>query len=183
MPVPISMMPSGAVAAASIASWAPIDAGIGSTPSSRECWRTSAMSSRSATNSSAYLQLSIRSVTALTLGGCPGEHGYPDRVSLGLTFDKLLIIAIIAVFLLGPDRLPYYASQLARLVRRVRDFANGAKDRMREEMGPDFDDIDWKKLDPRQYDPRRIIREALLEDEKRSPCAHPSSRRTRSGSG
>ncbi len=87
-------------------------------------------------------------------------------MSLGLTFDKLLIIAIIAVFLLGPDRLPYYASQLARLVRRVRDFANGAKDRMREEMGPDFDDIDWKKLDPRQYDPRRIIREALLEDEK-----------------
>jgi sec-independent protein translocase protein TatB len=91
--------------------------------------------------------------------------GYPERVSFGLTFDKLLIIAIIAVFLLGPDRLPYYASQLARLVRRVRGMADGAKERMREEMGPDFDDIDWKKLDPRQYDPRRIIREALLEDE------------------
>jgi sec-independent protein translocase protein TatB len=37
---------------------------------------------------------------------------------------------------------------------------------MREEMGPDFDDIDWKKLDPRQYDPRRIIREALIEDDE-----------------
>lgn len=35
---------------------------------------------------------------------------------------------------------------------------------MREELGPDFDDMDWKKLDPRQYDPRRIIREALQED-------------------
>ncbi len=34
---------------------------------------------------------------------------------------------------------------------------------MREELGPDFDDMDWKKLDPRQYDPRRIIREALQE--------------------
>ena len=76
-------------------------------------------------------------------------------MSFGLTFDKLLIIGIIAVFLLGPDRLPYYASQLARLVRSLRDMANGAKDRMREEMGPDFDDIDWKQLDPRQYDPRR----------------------------
>ena len=83
----------------------------------------------------------------------------------GLTFDKLLIIGIIAVFVLGPERLPYYASQLARLVRTVRDMANGAKDRMREEMGPDFDEVDWKKLDPRQYDPRRIIREALLEDD------------------
>jgi len=90
-------------------------------------------------------------------------------VSFGLTFEKLLIIGVIAVFLLGPERLPYYASQLAKLVRRVRDFANGAKDRMREEMGPEFDDIDWQKLDPRQYDPRRIIRDALLEDDKPAP--------------
>lgn len=86
-------------------------------------------------------------------------------MSFGLTFDKLLIIGIIAVFLLGPERLPYYASQLARLVKSLRNMANGAKDRMREEMGPDFDEIDWKKLDPRQYDPRRIIREALVDDE------------------
>ena len=86
-------------------------------------------------------------------------------MSFGLTFEKLLIIGIIAVFVLGPDRLPYYASQLARLVKSLRNMANGATDRMREEMGPDFDDIDWKKLDPRQYDPRRIIRDALTEDD------------------
>lgn len=82
----------------------------------------------------------------------------------GLTFEKLLVIGILAVFLLGPERLPYYASQLARLVKNLKKMADGAKDRMREEMGPDFDEVDWKKLDPRQYDPRRIIREALAED-------------------
>ena len=81
----------------------------------------------------------------------------------GLTFEKLLIIGVIAVFLLGPERLPHYAAQLGRLVRSMRDMATGAKDRVREEMGPDFDDMDWKKLDPRQYDPRRIIREALTD--------------------
>ncbi|GAA3748891.1 twin-arginine translocase TatA/TatE family subunit [Leifsonia bigeumensis] len=82
----------------------------------------------------------------------------------GLTFEKLLVIGILAVFLLGPERLPYYASQLARLVKNLKKMADGAKDRMREEMGPDFDEVDWKKLDPRQYDPRRIIREALTEE-------------------
>lgn len=82
-----------------------------------------------------------------------------------------MIIGIIAVFVLGPERMPYYASQLARLVRTVRDMANGAKERMREEMGPDFDEVDWKKLDPRQYDPRRIIREALLEDDSPAGAA------------
>jgi sec-independent protein translocase protein TatB len=83
----------------------------------------------------------------------------------GLTFEKILLIGIVAVFLLGPERLPHYAAQLARLVKQLRDMANGAKDRMRDEMGPEFDDVDWKKLDPRQYDPRRIIREALIEDD------------------
>jgi sec-independent protein translocase protein TatB len=96
-------------------------------------------------------------------------------VSFGLTFDKLIIIAVIAVFLIGPDRLPGYAAQLARLVRSLRNMADGAKDRMREEMGPEFDEVDWKKLDPRQYDPRRIIREALI-DEPEPVAPKPVSR-------
>ncbi|WP_210506793.1 Sec-independent protein translocase TatB [Naasia sp. SYSU D00057] len=83
---------------------------------------------------------------------------------LGLTFEKLLLIGVLAVVLVGPDRLPRYAAQLARLVKSVKSFTDNAKDRMREEMGPEFDDVDWKKLDPRQYDPRRIIREALVEE-------------------
>lgn len=82
----------------------------------------------------------------------------------GLTFDKLAIIAILAAFLLGPERLPYYAGRLAALVRGLRDLADTAKSRLKEEMGPEFDDMDWKTLDPRQYDPRRIVREALASD-------------------
>lgn len=82
----------------------------------------------------------------------------------GLTFEKLVIVAVIAAFVIGPERLPMYAGKLGEFVRNIRDFANNAKSRVREEMGPEFDDVDWKKLDPRQYDPRRIIRDALLDD-------------------
>jgi sec-independent protein translocase protein TatB len=89
----------------------------------------------------------------------------------GLTFDKLLIVGVIAVFLLGPERLPHYAAQLGKFVRSMRDMANGAKSRVRDEMGADFDEVDWRKLDPRQYDPRRIIREALTEVD---PFAEPA---------
>lgn len=94
-------------------------------------------------------------------------------MSFGLTFEKLLLIGLIAVIIIGPERLPALAAQFARLIRGLRDLANGAKERMREEMGPDYDDVDWKKLDPRQYDPRRIIREALLEDE--APPTRPGA--------
>ena len=98
-----------------------------------------------------------------SLGLEPRSSGYCGGVSFGLTIEKLLVIGVIALFLIGPDRLPAYSAQFGRLVRQLRDMASGAKDRMRDELGPDFDDMDWKKLDPRQYDPRRIIREALQE--------------------
>lgn len=82
----------------------------------------------------------------------------------GLTIEKVLLIVVIAAFLIGPERLPRYAEGLARLTTRAREMLQGARTRMRDEMGPDFDEVDWRKLDPRQYDPRRIIREALLDD-------------------
>lgn len=85
-------------------------------------------------------------------------------MSLGLTWEKLIVILVIAALLIGPERLPRYAEGLAHLVKRVRDYIRGARTRVKDEMGDDFDDVDWRTLDPRRYDPRRIIREALLDD-------------------
>ncbi|MFK5634671.1 MULTISPECIES: Sec-independent protein translocase TatB [unclassified Ornithinimicrobium] len=80
-----------------------------------------------------------------------------------LTSTEIVLLVVLAVVVLGPRRLPHYAQALARLVRQVRDLAEGAKSQIKEEMGPAFDDVDWRQLDPRQYDPRRIVREALTE--------------------
>jgi sec-independent protein translocase protein TatB len=82
----------------------------------------------------------------------------------GINGYELIILAVLAVAILGPERLPEYASQLARLVRELRRMATGAREQLREEVGPEIDEVDWRKLDPRQYDPRRIIKEALLDD-------------------
>ena len=83
---------------------------------------------------------------------------------LGINGLELVVLAIIAVVVLGPERLPEYAAQLARLVKGLRRMASGAREQLREEVGPELDEVDWRKLDPRQYDPRRIIKEALLDD-------------------
>lgn len=83
---------------------------------------------------------------------------------LGINGSELLVLAVLAVVILGPEKLPEYAAQLARLVKELRRMATGAKEQLREEVGDDIADMDWRKLDPRQYDPRRIIKEALLED-------------------
>lgn len=83
----------------------------------------------------------------------------------GLSSEKILILLVLAVFILGPERLPQYARAFAQFIKKMRAMANSAQAQMKDELGEGFEDLDWKKLDPRQYDPRRIIREALLEDD------------------
>jgi sec-independent protein translocase protein TatB len=84
----------------------------------------------------------------------------------GINGSELIILAILAVVILGPERLPEYAAQLARFVKQLKTMAAGAKEQLREEVGDEIVDMDWRKLDPRQYDPRRIIKEALLDDDE-----------------
>jgi sec-independent protein translocase protein TatB len=81
----------------------------------------------------------------------------------GINPSEFIVLLAVAAVVLGPERLPDYAAQLARLVRELRRMAQGASAQVRDELGPEFDDIDWRKLDPRQYDPRRIVREALAD--------------------
>lgn len=89
----------------------------------------------------------------------------------GYEWVALLLIALIVI---GPERLPGYAKQLGNLVRELRRMARGATARVREEVGPEIEDL--TSFDPRQYDPRRIIRDALSDD---APSNAASSARPR----
>ena len=89
-------------------------------------------------------------------------------MTFGLTIEKLLMIAFIAAMLIGPTRLPVYAATLGRWVRQGKEIARGLSERAREELGPEVADVDWRALDPRQYDPRRIVRQALFDEAPRS---------------
>jgi sec-independent protein translocase protein TatB len=81
----------------------------------------------------------------------------------GVSAQEFIVLLAVAAVVLGPERLPQYTQQLTRLVRELRRMAQGATEQVRAELGPEFDDVDWRKLDPRQYDPRRIVREALAD--------------------
>ena len=81
----------------------------------------------------------------------------------GVNGWEIVLLALIAVFVLGPERLPEYAAKLARGIRKLRVMAEGAKGQLRDQLGPEYEDINWRQYDPRQYDPRRIVREALVE--------------------
>src|SRR5690625_2958930 len=70
---------------------------------------------------------------------------------------EIIIILLVITIVVGPQRLPQYAEQLARLVRTLRDMARGATQTIKDELGPEAADLDFSKLDPRQYAPRRIV--------------------------
>jgi len=82
----------------------------------------------------------------------------------GINGGEALVLLVVAVVVVGPERLPQYAARLGVLVRQLRRFALEAKARVDEELGDQVGDVDWQSLDPRQYDPRRIVRDALLDD-------------------
>jgi len=91
---------------------------------------------------------------------------------------ELLVILLVAVVVIGPGRLPRYAEQLARLTKQARHLLQDARRRVDDELGDQVKDIDWEALDPRRYDPRRIVRDALLDPEPGSTAGGTSAART-----
>ncbi len=82
-------------------------------------------------------------------------------------WPELLVIAMVGLFVLGPERLPAAAAWVASTVRTVRDYAVGARDQLRSELGPELDEL-RKPLEDlrsvRDLDPRRAVRQHLLAD-------------------
>lgn len=78
--------------------------------------------------------------------------------------SEFLIILVIILLVIGPERLPQYVQQFTKFIRGAKQFVDQAKSKVDEELGPEVSSIDWQKLDPRQYDPRKIVRDTLIED-------------------
>ena len=76
----------------------------------------------------------------------------------GVGLPELAVIAFVAVLVFGPDKLPEFARQAGRMARQVREFANQARDELREELGPEYADLDLRDLDPRAIVKKHISR-------------------------
>lgn len=89
-----------------------------------------------------------------------------------LSLEKLFILAVVALFVLGPERLPAAASWLANTIRQIKDYATDANHKIRSELGPEFDEIreplndlrtDWTDLRTWR-DPRAALIHHLRDD-------------------
>jgi sec-independent protein translocase protein TatB len=83
----------------------------------------------------------------------------------GVGLPEFAVIAVIAIFVFGPDKLPDLARQAGRMARQVKRMANNARDELREELGPEYADLELRDLDPREI-VRRHITEAMEDDDE-----------------
>ena len=76
-----------------------------------------------------------------------------------LNISKLLILAVLALVIFGPKELPKIAGQAGRALRDLRRIAEGAKNDLREGLGPEFADFELEDLNP-----KRFVQKHLFDD-------------------
>ena len=74
-----------------------------------------------------------------------------------LSLPKLLILAVLALVVFGPNELPKIASQAGRFLRDLRRIAEGAQADLREGLGPEFADFDVSDLHPRNFVTKHLL--------------------------
>jgi sec-independent protein translocase protein TatB len=88
-------------------------------------------------------------------------------------WGEIVVLALAALFIFGPERLPGLAKDAAQGLKKVREAITGVREQVSETMGDDFAEL--RDLDLRKYHPKTFIRDQLLGDDDVSP--------TRTGSG
>jgi sec-independent protein translocase protein TatB len=105
-----------------------------------------------------------------------------------LSIPKLLVLAVIALVVFGPNELPKIAAQAGRALRDLRQIAEGAKHDLREGLGQEFTDFDIEDLNPKRFVHKHLfgdlnadqavqqqpVRQAAANGTPRTPGEHPS---------
>jgi len=77
-------------------------------------------------------------------------------------FWELALVLIISLIILGPERLPVFASQLGSLIKKIKDFANSVKSNIENESRMN----DLKKIIEKQKDELSEFEDTIDSDEK-----------------
>ena len=81
-------------------------------------------------------------------------------------WGEMLLLVVVGLVVLGPERLPGAIAWTAGTIRKARDYLSGATRELREELGPEFEDLrqplsEIQKL--RGMTPRAAITKHLLD--------------------
>ena len=81
-------------------------------------------------------------------------------------WGEMLVLVVVGLVILGPERLPGAIRWTATALRQARDYLSGVTTQLREDIGPEFDDLrgplsELQKL--RGMTPRAALTKHLLD--------------------
>jgi sec-independent protein translocase protein TatB len=89
----------------------------------------------------------------------------------GLGWAEVLVIGLVAFFVFGPERLPGMARDAARLIRQLREMAQGVGDDLKQHMPEkdgygleEFREVRDEFRDLRDLNPKRMVTKAFFDD-------------------
>jgi sec-independent protein translocase protein TatB len=86
-------------------------------------------------------------------------------------WPELIVLAVIGLIVLGPERLPKAAADAARMLRQLRAMARDATADLKAELGPEMADLDLTSLHP-----RRMVQSVLWDDDPSVVASTPGGR-------
>lgn len=84
---------------------------------------------------------------------------------------EFLVLAVAAVFIFGPEKLPDFARQAGRMLHTVRRLAANARADLDRELGPEFAAMDLSDLDPRTLIQRHVL--DVIDDDSDAEPVRP----------
>jgi sec-independent protein translocase protein TatB len=69
----------------------------------------------------------------------------------------MVTLAVMAIVIFGPDKLPKLIQDAVGFIRKVRSFADSAKADIRSELGPEFKDFEFEDLNPKTFVRKNLI--------------------------
>lgn len=78
---------------------------------------------------------------------------------------EIVVLGVLAVIIFGPEKLPELARKTARVLSYLRNIANDAQGRLRQELGPEFADLELADLNPRALVNKHLLNPVRSEME------------------
>jgi len=83
-----------------------------------------------------------------------------------LSWEHILVLVVVGLVILGPERLPGAIRWTSNALRQARDYLSGVTNQLREDIGPEFDELraplsELQKL--RGMTPRAALTKHLLD--------------------
>jgi sec-independent protein translocase protein TatB len=79
-------------------------------------------------------------------------------------WGEVLVVAVAALFIFGPERLPSVAKDAARALTRLRATIRDVREQVGENLGDDLAEL--RNLDLARYNPKAVVRDYVFRDDQ-----------------